>query len=204
VNKKSEYKPTRLFYNLRQLLCYCEANGPLASSPSIAESPEFYTALQTRLEGFIRDGHKYIAKDAHIQMSPLHCINTHKYEFIDGDLAEQLQAQNIQIYKSSIEAIAGEYCASGIADNASNYLKQRIDLAESLDEPNIKKIIQNDIHLTQAFQNQVSHLIEDNMITILVNFRPNQSHDSSLINQVSATAQKKSLTKQTKLDFSIT
>lgn len=204
MNKKSEYKPTRLFYDLRQLLCYCEVNGPLASSPSIAESTEFYTALQTRLEDFIRDGHEYIAKDAHIQMSPLHCINTHKYEFIDGDLAEQLQAQNIQIYKSSIEAIAGEYCASGIANNAGGYLKQRTELADSLDEAQVKSIIQSDIRLTRTFQSQIEHLIADNMETVLVNFPASHSHDSCLINRISALTQENTLTKQIPLNLSIT
>jgi hypothetical protein len=203
VNSKPEYKPARLFYDLRQLHCYCETNGPLATSADIAESPEFYAALLVKIEAFIKDGHDYIAKDAHTQMSPLHCLNAQQYEFIDGEIAQQLKDQNIQSYKSSMDAIAGEYCTGGIAGNTDDYLKRRTELADSLDEPHVKSIIQSDIRLTQLFQSQINHLIEDNTETVIVNFPASQSHDSCLINKISAITQENTLTKQIPLDLFI-
>tara|TARA_R110002124_G_scaffold287365_1_gene474197 strand:+ start:136446 stop:137060 length:615 start_codon:yes stop_codon:yes gene_type:complete len=203
VNKTSDFKPTRLFYDLRQLLCYCETLGPLSTSPDIPENPEFYDSLHKRIKGFIKDGHEYIAKDTQIAISPLHSLNTHQYEFIDGDIAEQLKAQNKQSYRSSVDAIAGEYCAEHVAHNIGEYLKRRTALVDSLDEPHVKNIIQSDIRLTQIFQSQVDHMIDDNITAILVHFPPCKSHDSCLINKIAALTKENSLTKQISLDFSI-
>ncbi len=184
MSKNPDYKPERLFYDLRQLQSYCESSRAYAQNSSQSEKENFYSSLELRLREMIKNGETHIAIAGNETKSPLHCINTHQFSFVEAGLAQAFNAHHHNPYAPSNAPIAGEYSVTQMIADTDAYIVQKTQLRDSLDEQMVQNIISHDLTLKNTFRANVLSLAQSGEDAVLVNYKTGTSADKAIIDKI--------------------
>tara|TARA_R110002126_G_scaffold13118_1_gene55882 strand:- start:113820 stop:114392 length:573 start_codon:yes stop_codon:yes gene_type:complete len=184
MSTEQNYTAQRLFFDLRQLQSYCESGRTHAQNQQKEKSEIFYARLESRIRDMIADGKIYIAIAGSETKSPLHCINTHQFEYIDTGLAQAFNTQNLNSYAPSNAPIAGEYSFAQMLTDTDDYIAHKTQLRNSLDEKMIQNIIGHDITIKHTFRANVLSLAQSGEDAVLVPYKAGTSADRSVLDKV--------------------
>ncbi len=184
MSKNPDYKPERLFYDLRQLQSYCESGRAYAQNSRQSEKENFYSSLELRLREMIKNGETHIAIAGNETKSPLHCINTHQFSFVEAGLAQAFNAHHHNPYAPSNAPIAGEYSVTQMIADTDAYIVQKTQLRDSLDEQMVQNIISHDLTLKNTFRANVLSLAQSGEDAVLVSYKAGTSADKAIIDKI--------------------
>jgi hypothetical protein len=184
LTKQPDYTAQRLFFDLRQLQSYCESGRTHAQNSRQSEKETFYTNLEGRLRDMIADGQTHIAIAGNETKSPLHCINTHQFTFIDAGLAQKFNAHNHNPYAPSNAPVAGEYSFTQMIADTDEYIAHKTQLRDSLDEKMVQNIISHDITLKNTFRANVLSLAQSGEDAVLVTYKTGASADKAVLDKI--------------------
>ena len=184
MSKNPDYKPARLFFDLRQLQSYCESGRAYAQNSRQSEKENFYSSLELRLREMIKNGETHIAIAGNETKSPLHCINTHQFSFVEAGLAQAFNAHHHNPYAPSNAPIAGEYSVTQMIADTDAYIVQKTQLRDSLDEQMVQNIISHDLTLKNTFRANVLSLAQSGENAVLVSYKAGTSADKAIIDKI--------------------